>query len=486
MTIRKWPPASGGVACLILCLQCLLVPVAAVASSPAFKLNLQYRYYPQTGESVDEQHYPSLGLSMDYQTALTDNTEFTTQLTGRWDSVDDERSGGDIRELLWHHHGGLGHTRIGLGQVAWGVNEFFKITDIVNQKDRRDLPYPKKLGQPMVASSFYWQDDLIELYTLYDVRDAWYPGEDGRLRYPILVDNDEAEYDRGQTGRWDFAVRYKTRWGDADLALSHFYGMSRDPYYVFNSDFNDPRLIPVYEKVNQTSLEWVLPWQMLLLKGEAIVQTGGVEQYESVAVGMEYPWGPVGDTQVDLTLYSEAIWDSRDNIPTTLFDHDVALAGRLSFNDSADSHLMLGAIVDYEYNEAAGFLFFTRYLADSLVLNVAAQAFHDREPRLNTEEFQRTTNQLVAEVQGQQYPLPDQLIATLLGYFQSTTITRRQYDRLRETLEQIQTDPDYLSQVDLESVPQTLFDLLRVSANSQKLNLIERDAYLQVDLIYHF
>ncbi len=127
------------------------------------------------------------------------------------------------------------------------------------------------------------------------------------MRYPILVDSQTEEYDRGETGRWDFAVRWKTRLGDMDIGLSHFYGVTRDPYFIFNYDFSDPYLIPVYEKVNQTSLDLVYPWQDVLLKLEATYQTGSLEQFESVAAGFEYTFGGVFDSDLDLSWYVEAI-----------------------------------------------------------------------------------------------------------------------------------------------------------------------------------
>ena len=218
-------------------------------------INGQARAYGQTGEQVSEQGFPAAALQLEFDHTFNDENQLTASVFARADGVDEERNLLDVREFLWSHNGDAYQFRAGVGQVSWGVNELFKITDLINQKDRSELPYPRKLGQPMMNLSFYWGDDLIELYSLYGLRPAWYPGVDGRLRYPILVDNDHEEYDWGATGRWDFAARWKTRIWDMDFALSHFYGMTRDPYFIFNYDFNDPLLIPVYEKVNQTSLE---------------------------------------------------------------------------------------------------------------------------------------------------------------------------------------------------------------------------------------
>ena len=450
-------------------------------------LNGQGRYYTETGESVEEQAYPSAAFQINYSQTLSDSDQLIIGLFGRGDSVDDQRNYLDVREFLWLHQSDDYQFRLGVGQVSWGVNELFKITELINQKDRAELPFQRKLGQPMASVSFYWGDDLIELYTLYDVRDAWFPGEDGRLRYPILVDPNEQAYDRGKTGRWDFAARWKTRLGDMDVGLSHFYGVTRDPYFIFNYDFADPYLIPVYEKVNQTSVDLVYPWQDVLLKLEATYQTGSLEQFESVAAGFEYTFGGVFDSDLDLSWYVEAIWDSRDHIYASLFDHDVGVAARLAFNDARDSNLILGVVADYEYSEAFGYLFFTSNFGESWTLNVTGQYFMANEPRLDPNDYPEFQG-LVDNVEAGNYPIPEEIINDVLAAFDGVSISQKQYEIMVERLGEISAgEGDYFNQVtDYDAAAQTIFDLLRISDNSQKMNLIERDGYIQVDVFYHF
>ena len=450
-------------------------------------INGQVRYYPETGETVDEQTYPSAAFQLNYSQDLTDDDQLIVGLFGRGDSVDDERNYLDAREFLWLHYGENYQFRAGVGQVSWGVNELFKITDLINQKDRAELPLQRKMGQPMASVAFYLGDDLIELYTLYDVRPAWFPGEDGRMRYPILVDPDNEEYDRGSSGRWDFAARWKTRIGDMDVGLSHFYGVTRDPYFIFNYDFANPYLVPVYEKVNQTSLDLVYPWQDILLKLEATYQTGSLEQFESVAAGFEYTFGGVFETDLDLSWYVEAIWDSRDQIYATLFDHDVGVAARLALNDARDSNLILGVVADYEYSEAFGYVFWTNNFGQNWTLNVTGQYFMANEPRLNPDDFVQF-QELADSVEAGVFPVPEEIINSVLDAFEGTTISEKQYEVMLERLEEIRLGQgDYFNDVDnYDFVAQTIFDLLRISDNSQKMNLIERDGYIQIDLFYHF
>lgn len=442
--------------------------------------NAQSRIYGQTGEQVSEQGYPSVAAQLEFSQDLNANNQFTGMLFVRADSTDDERNLADVREMLWLHQADAYQFRAGVGQVSWGVNELFRITDVINQKDRAELPYPRKLGQPLMSLSFYWGDDLVELYTLYGLRKAWYPGPEGRLRFPLAVDNDEAEYDFGATGKWDFAARWKTRLWDMDIALSHFYGMARDPYFIFNYDFNDPLLVPVYEKVNQSSLEWQWLISSVLLHAEYTYQTGSLEQFESVAGGFEYTMGSVFKSDFDLTWYVEGIWDSREHIHGNLFDRDVGVAARLAFNDERDSNLILGVVADTRYDEAFATLFWSNTLGRGWTLNIAAQYFYANDDRYDPRQMVPFFQRLIRE-----NPASPESIETLLALMGDVTISKKEFDRLIGFVDDIQ-QPDYWQGMQTETVPQTLFDLLRVSDNSQKMNLIERDSYVQIDLYYHF
>lgn len=475
----KW---KHGCAHALLALSCMSGSGAALADAGEWSGNLngQTRYYPQTGERVDEQTYPAAAIQLDYSQQWTDSDLFTASLFARGDSVDDERNLADIRELNWLHSTDAWQFRAGVGQVSWGVNELFKITDVINQKDRAEVPVPRKLGQPLASLSFYWGEDLIELYTLYGLRPAWYPGEEGRLRYPILTDREHEAYDWGATGRWDFAGRWKTRLWDMDLAFSHFYGMTRDPYFIFNYDFNDPLMIPVYEKVNQSSLEWQYAWNEVLLKAEFTYQTGSLEQFESAAGGFEYTFGSVFESQLDLTWYVEGIWDSRDHIDGTLFDHDIGVGARLALNDARDSNLVLGVIADTQYSELLGTAFWTNTFGDDWTLNIIGQYFMANDDRYNPADYLPFFRQLV-----QENPASQASIDTLLGMLGTVTVGKMQFDQILSMVDQLE-QPDYWNSIDVAAVPQTLFDLLRMSDNRQKMNLIERDSYVQIDIYYHF
>lgn len=474
----KW--LADRAAGMVVSVSLMLSAVSTHAAEWSGWINAQGRFHGQTGEQVAEQGYPSVAAQLELSQVVDENNQVTAAFFVRADSSDEERNLADIRELLWLHEADAYQLRAGIGQVNWGVNELFKITDVINQKDRAELPYPRKLGQPLVSLSFYWGEDLLELYTLYGLRRGWYPGLDGRLRFPIAVDNDEAEYEFGATGKWDFAGRWKTRLWGMDIALAHFYGMAREPYFIFSYDFNDPLLLPVYEKVNQSSLEWQWLVGEVLLHAEFIYQTGSMEQYESFAGGFEYTVGAIFNSRFDLTWYVEGIWDSRDRIYANLFDRDIGVAARLAFNDEHDSNLILGIVADTRYDEAFATLFWSNTFGQSWSLNIAAQYFYANDDRYDPREFVPFFQRLMRE-----NPASPETVETLLVLMGEVTISKKEFDRLIRFVDAVQ-QPDYWQGIRTETVPQTLFDLLRVSDNSQKMNLIERDSYVQIDFYYHF
>ena len=105
-----------------------------------------------------------------------------------------------------------------------------------------------------------------------------------------------------------------------------------------------------------------------------------------MAGGFEFTRGGLFDTNIDITWYVEAIWDSREQIYANLFDHDIAIAARFAFNDARDSNLVLGAVIDYEYDEAMGYLLWINTFGQNWTLNISGQYFYANEPRLNPAE----------------------------------------------------------------------------------------------------
>ncbi|WP_085899748.1 hypothetical protein [Kiloniella majae] len=269
----------------------------------------------------------------------------------RLDAQDDERRHGDIRELKYQHIDDGWDLKVGADKVFWGVTESRHLVDIINQTDGvEDVDGEDKLGQPMVNLGIQntWGD--INIFAMPYFRERTFPGRKGRLRSALPVDTDNAEYESDlEEFHPDFALRYSTVLGDWDLGLAHFYGTSREPRFVVKPDGNgQPKLIPFYDIINQSSIDVQATFDEWLWKGEGIYRRGQGDDFIAFSGGVEYTFfGIIGDSG-DLGLLAEYHYDGRDQdeAPGAVLDDDIFVGARITLNDVEDTDFLAGVIVD--------------------------------------------------------------------------------------------------------------------------------------------
>ncbi len=269
----------------------------------------------------------------------------------RWDSQDDERSHSDIRELMWIYAGNRWELRAGIGKVFWGVTEALHLVDIINQTDLVENPDgEQKLGQPMLKFSLERDWGILDLYALPGFRERTFPGEEGRLRSHPWVDSDLASYESDREERHlDFAVRWSHSIGDWDIGLAHFKGTSRDPSFnpTLNSD-GQTVLAPYYAIIHQTSLDLQATKGDWLWKLEALHRGGLDDPYNAATGGFEYTRVGIAETDMDLGLLAEYLYDDRGDEAPVAFENDLFLGLRLTANDAQSSELLSGVIKDLD------------------------------------------------------------------------------------------------------------------------------------------
>jgi len=88
---------------------------------------------------------------------------------------------------------------------------------------------------------------LLDLYVLPGFRERTYPGVDGRLRTPLVVDTDQAIYESSAEDKHiDYAARWSHTLGLWDIGVSYFDGTSRDPDLIIGANAaGEAVLIPV-------------------------------------------------------------------------------------------------------------------------------------------------------------------------------------------------------------------------------------------------
>jgi len=315
----------------------------------------------------------------EYYHEFEDGSSFTFVPFYRFDSADRERTHFDIRELtfLWLKEDF--ELRLGVRKVFWGTTEILHLVDIINQTDLvENVDAEDKLGQPMANISFSRDWGTFDLYWLPYFRERTFVGTGGRLRGSAVVDADRTQYESGAE-EWhsDWAFCYSHFFGDWDVGLAQFVGTSRDPTLLDGTDPEGNAIkIPKYEQIKQTSLDVSYVINEWLWKGEALYRTGqGNDDYFAWTGGFEYTFTRVWNTQMDLGVIGEWMFDTREDEATTAFENDLAGGIRLALNDSASTEALFGWVQDL--NSQARFLFLeaSRRFGDNLLLTAELRTF---------------------------------------------------------------------------------------------------------------
>lgn len=299
----------------------------------------------------------------------------------RWDEHDEERTHLDIRELTWLKAARDWELRVGIRKVFWGVTESQHLVDIINQTDLVESPDgEEKLGQPMI--NFAWIQDwgTVDLFILPGFRERTFAGPEGRPRSNPYVDADGAVYASPRKEKHiDYALRWSHSIGDWDIGISHFSGTSRDPDLLPGLNaLNQPILIPLYQTIDQTSLDLQLVTEDWLWKLEAVTrqgQNGG--RYVAFSGGFEYTLVGINDSDADLGLIAEYHFDDRKSLAPTPFNQDLMLGARLALNDVQSSEALLGIIIDTDDNSTMFSIEASRRLGESWKMMLEGRSMAD-------------------------------------------------------------------------------------------------------------
>ncbi len=301
----------------------------------------------------------------------------------RLDGQDSERTHFDLREARWRGVFGDWELVAGVDRVFWGVTESRHLIDIVNQTDLlEDVDEEDKLGQPMLSVEWQQSWGRLTAMALVGFRERSYPGPNGRLRFPLPVD-DDATFPDGKRAV-DLAFRYSHFLGDFDLGLSVFNGISREP--SFRLDDSETRLVPVYSEITQAGLDLQYTRNAWLWKLESLVRAGDGDTFGAVVTGFEYTRYQILGSAADLGLLVEYLYDGRDETaPPTPFGQGLFVGARLALNDVSNSTLLAGAIVDLDNGSIAARVEAERRLTANLKLEVESRIFTntDHESFLN-------------------------------------------------------------------------------------------------------
>lgn len=346
--------------------------------SHEFELEVEgeYRYfYEDPLFNKQKNHFPSVAFQPEYKVEWNDGYDgINLSLFARVDQ-DDSRTHFDIRDFYYQKAKGKWELNIGLKKVYWGVAESIHLVDIINQTDQvESFDGEDKLGQPMTQVK--WITDnagIFEFYYLPYHRKRTFAGQEGRLRFGIVIEEDDIGYEsNAEEWRQDLAIHWKHYIGILDIGLSHFYGSGREPFFTIDSmgQFNG-----IYPVINQSGVELQITHHAFLWKVEYIYRSAEQEDFSALVAGLEFTFSNVNGKGLDIGLIGEYLYDERDELAFSSLENDVFFGSRLALNDENDTAILLGTIMDLEKNTSVFALEASRRIAGSLKLELESRIF---------------------------------------------------------------------------------------------------------------
>jgi hypothetical protein len=360
----------------------LLLPTLAIAEIEySGWVGVEALYFPEDGIDSD-QRSGSFSVLMQPQVYMEwDDRQqnFLFEPFYRFDSKDKERTHADIRQMKWAYIGDEWEAHVGVGKVFWGVAESLHLVDVINQTDQVDnINGEAKLGQPMINLILNKEWGALELFVLPGFRERDFPGKAGRFRSVPFVDTDKAQFEaNSEEDHVDWAVRYSHSMGIWDMGFAHFSGTNRAPVLQPALDKGELILIPVYNLIDQTSLDLQATMGAWLWKLEAISQQGQGRRFFASVAGLEYTFFAVQESEIDVGVLIEYLYDDRKKKATTLFEDDVFLGVRVDFNNTQDTAILAGVIYDLESHTQVYLVEASHRIDDYWQVSLQGQVFTD-------------------------------------------------------------------------------------------------------------
>ncbi|WP_298903768.1 hypothetical protein [uncultured Psychroserpens sp.] len=347
------------------------------------ELEAEYRYFPNKGQFQGQKdHFPSIAIQPEYNLAWNKGYE-SINITGffRLDQ-DDNRTHWDIREFYYQKAKNNWELSVGLKKIFWGVTESNHLVDIINQTDVvESFDGEDKLGQPMIQYTLSTNYGNFDFFYLPYHRKRIFSGEKGRLRFPLVIDKDDINYESGaKEWRQDVAFRWSHFIGAFDIGLSHFYGTGREPLFSFD---NAGGINAFYPVINQTGLDLQVTHDAFLWKFESIYRSSEVQDVFALVAGLEYTFSNIDGNGLDIGVLGEYLYDDRDNLALNALQNDIFFGSRIALNDTQDTSVLIGGITDLESNSKIFSIEASRRIGSSWKVELEGRFFSN----IDTNEF---------------------------------------------------------------------------------------------------
>lgn len=360
--------------------------VANLSHGNTFEVNMgtELRYFPEPGLYSDEGARVALKLEATHTREIfSEGTSFNLHSRVRYDFHDSDRTDVDFPALNVSVFQDSWDLTVGMDKVFWGVTESQNIVNVVNQIDYLESPDGKeKLGQLMVRYAVNSNWGTVDFFVLPGFREREYGSEDGRLTLHFLA-KDAIYESSSKKEHIDVALRWRHYVGEFNFAISYFDGTNRMPYFSLATENNPGAenfsafFNPVYDQMSQWGFEGQYIYEEYLFKAEVIDQHNSLDHFLATTVGVEYTLGQVFDTSKDLSFYAEYLYDQRGaNALPGVFENDVMVAARLSFNNEASSSFLMAYFWDDRTYESSLKVEGNYRFTDNLAIGIEAWTFN--------------------------------------------------------------------------------------------------------------
>jgi len=350
-------------------------------------ISLQQRsFFSDPLDARQHNNYTSFAIEPELYQSWDDNKQsLVFKPFHRHDQYDDERTHSDIRELAWLGVFDSWELTVGISKVFWGVTETQHLVDIINQTDQvENIDGEDKLGQPMIRFSTERDWGVLDFFILPGFRERTFSGIEGRPGLPI--DGNAASYESSDGEHHiDYAFRWFSTYDEWELGISHFSGTSRDPEIIFNGT----TLIPYYDLINQTGLDLQALIGDWTWKLELISRENSTERFTALTGGFEYTLVGISDSDADLGIVIEYLYDDRGQLSSSPFQNDLTTAFRLTLNDVQSSELLLGITTDLDDQTVVTFIEGSRRIGQSFKATLEARTFNNTSPSRPLHSFRR-------------------------------------------------------------------------------------------------
>jgi hypothetical protein len=359
---------------LLFC-QCAFPAVQASSVSVASQYFFEPGLYPgqqRSGESAALT--PSFSRSWEER-----RTTFDVTLFYRWDSVDEERTHFDLRELSYAKAWEQWELRLGVCKVFWGATESRHLVDVINQTDWvENIRGEDKLGQPMINAAWVADAGTLDIFYLPYFRERTFPGQQGRFRPSVPVDESLVTYESSREERHsDWALRWS---GTApfDYGISFFDGTNREPELRPGLDrAGSGVLFPHYGQMKQLSMDVQYARNSWLWKFEGLRRHASFETFSAAVGGVEYTIGTSLGT--DWGLLFE--YGQDDRIGAAYWLKEYFFGGvRMSLNDFDATEMLVGVAEDRQYGGGLLSVEAKRTFAGNLKANFEILDLSDVDP----------------------------------------------------------------------------------------------------------